>query len=292
MKYSEMNAPKMPQKIIDLCQSAAELNYSGRYRKGSLVSLENIGELIVTGDLHGHRRNFERITAYADLENNPQTAVVFQEILHGGPEDDYGGCVSFLLFFDVLRYQLKFPDQVYLILGNHDTAIITENNVLKSGREMNQAMQEAMKRLYLENSDDVYAALKQCLISQPLAVKCPNGIWVSHSLPADKYVADFDATAFDRPLEIHDMARSEPAYLLTWGRRHSQEALDELANKFGVDLFILGHQAQQAGWKVAGDNLIILASDHNHGCLVAFDPKKAYSIDKLADCVVPLASIA
>ena len=87
------------------------------------------------------------------------------------------------------------------------------------------------------------------------------------------------------------MARSGSAYLLTWGRRHSEEALAQLASVLDVDMFVLGHQSQEMGWVQAGKNVIILASDHNHGCFVAFDLAKSYTIEELVDRIVPLASV-
>ncbi len=281
----------MTQEIINLCKRAAQLNYSAKYRRGSIAHLPDTGKVVITGDLHGHRRNFEKITGFADLSKNLQTHLVLQEILHGGPEDNLGGCLSFNLLFDVLRYRLRFPDRVHIILGNHDTAVINDNNVLKSGKEMTQAMKAAMKRRFGDGYEPVEVALKQYLLSQLLAVKCPNRIWISHSLPADGYVHSFDTKIFDRKLSLDDVIRPGPAYLFTWGRAHSDQALAELAQIFDVDIFIVGHQPQDTGWTRAGKNLIILASDHNHGCLIWTDLAQSYTIEQLADSIVPLASI-
>ena len=41
-----------------------------------------------------------------------------------------------------------------------------------------------------------------------------------------------------------------------------------MAELFDVDVFILGHQSQEQGRGQAGENLIVIASDHNHGCLL------------------------
>ena len=267
------------------------LNYLEKFRRGCIAHLPDTGKVVVTGDLHGHRRNFEKIIAFADLPNNPDTHLVLQEILHGGPEDDLGGCMSFKLLFDVLIYKLQFPHRLHIILGNHDTAIINNYNVMKSGKEMTQSMKAAMKRCFGSDFEAVELALKQFLFSQLLAVKCQNRIWISHSLPADSYLQKFDTEVFDRKLEINDIVRPGPAYLLTWGRRHSEQALTKLTKMFDTNLFILGHQPQDEGWKKAGKNLIILASDHNHGCLIDIDLTQYYTIEKLIENIVPLASI-
>jgi hypothetical protein len=78
---------------------------------------------------------------------------------------------------------------------------------------------------------------------------------------------------------------------LTWGRRHSQKALDYLAQKLDVDLFVLGHQPQEIGWGIAGTNTLIIASEHNHGCLLVFDLAQRYTLEQLCTCLVPMASI-
>jgi hypothetical protein len=68
--------------------------------------------------------------------------------------------------------------------------------------------------------------------------------------------------------------------------------LDQLAARLDVDVFVLGHQAQAQGWGQAGDNLIILASDHNHGCLLELDLARSWTAAELASKVVPLAAIS
>ena len=275
-----------------MLRRAAEANNAEKCRRGNLVRLPAEGSLIVTGDLHGHRRNFERIVAYADLENNPDRHLVFQEVIHGGEEDSLGGCLSYKLLYDVFRYKLNFPDRVHIIMGNHDTAFINNSEVMKDGREMNRAMRQAMEREFGPTTADVELATRQLLFSQPLAAKCDNGIWISHSLPADRLVDKFDPGILDRQLKINDVVRPGSAYLLTWGRKHSQSLLDKMAETFDADIFVLGHQPQDQGWCQAGKNLIILASNHNHGCLLSINLAKSYTIEQLIESIVPLASVS
>lgn len=278
--------------MIELCENGIEQNYSSKYRKGNVIHLPGAGRVLITGDMHGHRRSFEKLVTFADLDNNPDTHIIFQEILHGGPEDDLGGCLSFMLFANILEYQLKYPDQVFLIMGNHDTAIISNSDVMKGGKEMNQALKAAMKRHFDEEYQQVILKLKAYLLSQPIGVRCENRIWFSHSLPANRFVDDFDMGIFDKQLALEDVARHEPLYHLTWGRRHSQETLDKMAKKLDVDFFVLGHQPQDQGWSQAGENLIILSSDHNHGCVMNIDLTKKYSIDEMVNSIVMLSAIA
>jgi len=281
----------MPQSIIDLLNNGIEANNADRFRQGNLVSLPADGSLVVTGDIHGHRRNLEKIIAFADLANNPDRHIVLQEIIHGGPENSKGGCLSYELLFDVVRYKLSFPDRIHIIMGNHDAAFISNSKVMKNGKEMNRPMRSALDQQFQQNSTDVKRAIKQFLLSQPLAVKCKNRIWMSHSLPSDHFLDKFDPQILNRQLKNDDCKKPGSVYLLIWGRNHSQALLHKMAKLFDVDIFILGHQPQQTGWKQAGKNLIIIASDHNHGCLLPIDLSMSYTIEQLIDSIVPLASI-
>ncbi|MBN1795496.1 MAG: metallophosphoesterase [Sedimentisphaerales bacterium] len=282
----------MSESTIDLLQRGQKACSEDSCRQGNLISLGDKGRLIATGDIHGHRRNFERIVSYADLDNNPDTHVVIHEIIHGGNEDEEGGCLSYRLLFDVIKYKLKYPDRVHMLLGNHDTTFINNTKVMKGGREMNKALRDALGREFGDQTEEVKLAIRQFLFSQALAIKCANGIWFSHSLPADRYADDFDITVFKRELKINDVVKPGAAYVLTWGRRMSQKGLDKLAQKLNADVFIVGHQAQSKGYCRAGDNLIILASDHNHGCIIPIDLSRPYTTDELMASIIPIASIA
>jgi Icc-related predicted phosphoesterase len=163
---------------------------------------------------------------------------------------------------------------------------------MKDGKEMNRAMIQALEREYEEASHDIVPAIKEYLLSQPLAVRCENRIWMSHSLPADRFADKFDPVIFERPLQIEDITRPGSAYRLTWGRNLGQELLDKMAGIFDVDLFVLGHQQQDQGWRKAGDNLVILACNHNHGHMLSINLEKNYNIDQLIESLVPLASIS
>ncbi len=281
----------MPQQAIQLCREGAELNRACRFRIGNVINLPETGTVIVAGDLHGHWRNFERVQKVADLANNPDNHVVLQEIIHGGPEDDYGGCLSFRLLFEAIRYKINFPQQVHILLGNHDTAAISNCQVLKGGKEMNRAMQQAMKRHFDEHYEDVWDAMVEYLMSQPLAIRTANRVWMSHSLPADRFVDGFDLSIFNRPYTLDDLERPNPVYVLTWGRRHSPESLTRMAEMFEVDTFVLGHQPQEMGWSLVGPNTIIVASEHSFGCVLKFDLGQPCTAASLAGQIIPLNSI-
>ena len=282
----------MERTVTGLLEDGSSANFSDKFRTGNIVHIPDGAELIATGDIHGHKRNFKRIVSYADLENHPDRHLLLQEIIHGGPEDAYGGCLSYKLLFEAVELKVKFPDRVHFCLSNHDTVFITDGMVIKNGKEMNTALKSAIDREFQCNSADVKKAMAKFFLSEPLAVKCPNRIWLSHSLPADKFVESFDINIFQKNLTIEDTAKPRSAYLLTWGRHHSQQTLDAMAKLLDADIFILGHQRQETGFSQQGNNLIVIASDHNHGCLLPIKVSQPYNIEQLIGSIVPLSSIA
>ena len=282
----------MAIKAIEIFEQGIQANHQSSLRQGNVVNLPNRGSLVVTGDLHGHTRNFERIVTCADLDAYPDRHVVLQEIIHGGPRDEEGGCLSYRSLLDAINYKLRYPEQVHIIMGNHDTAFICDAEVMKDSRAMNKALYLALGREFGESWTRVRDVMREYLFSQPLAVRTANRIWMSHSLPADRLVDQFDTTVLHRELNLADLVKPGGAYVLTWGRRMSQAVLNRMAERFEVDLFVLGHQPQPQGWRQAGENLLILACDHNHGHICTLDLDKNYTMDTLLQCVLPLSAIA
>ncbi|MCX5633106.1 MAG: metallophosphoesterase [Phycisphaerae bacterium] len=281
----------MATDLIELLEAGIKANENDRHRQHNLIVPPDRGDLVVGGDIHGHRRNFERIVTYAALDKNPDRHLILQEIIHGGPEDEKGGCLSFELLADAVRLKVNYPDRVHFILANHDTAFISNNDVMKGGKEMNTAMRAAMQRRFGSRTKDVESAIERFLFSQPLAVRCSNRIWISHSLPSDRMVEKFDFSIFQRQLKISDIVRPNSAYLLTWGRGHSSKTLAFIAQQLDVDLFVLGHQIQETGWISNDENLIIIDSQHNHGHLLHLKLDSRYTIKQLTGSLVPIASI-
>jgi len=278
--------------MLELLNQGIKVNKEDKFRRKNIVLLPFSGDLIISGDLHGHQRNLDRIMTYSDLINHPDRHVVFQEIIHGGPKTEDGGCLSYRVLLNVIRYKIEFPSQVHMIIGNHDTAFITNTEVMKDGREMNRAMDMALTLEFPENHSKISQALQDFLFSQPLAIKTASGLWMSHSLPADRWTQEFNPHIFVKPLEISDCEKPGSVYLLTWGRNMSQTWLNQLATTLKTRLFILGHQPQPQGWNQAGNNLLLVASDHNHGCLVHTNLSEQVSMEDLINSIVPLSSIA
>ncbi|MFI4911182.1 MAG: metallophosphoesterase [Sedimentisphaeraceae bacterium JB056] len=278
----------MAEQAIEVFKKVAALNKADKCREGNVIKLPAEGRLIVTGDLHGNIWGFEQVVKYADLANNPDTHIIFQEIIHGGPQDCEGGCLSFKLLIKIASLKVEFPDNVHIIMGNHDLSAIKDTEVLRGGKEMTGSFNSGIRRCFGDRYEMVLLAMRQMLFSQPLAVKTHNGIFISHSLPADRFADVFEPEVLERDLKITDINRPNSAYLLLWGRDQSPQLLEDLSDMLDARLFVVGHQKQDDGFKKVEPNMLILACDHNNGCIAEIDLATEYDLDSLCNQVKKL----
>jgi hypothetical protein len=101
------------ENIVAVYAEATEANWRTPGRQGSVVVLspEQAGEVMITGDLHGHRRNFNLIRRLSGLDAHPRRHLVLQEACHGGPVyPQNGGCMSHTVLEDIARLKAGCPE--------------------------------------------------------------------------------------------------------------------------------------------------------------------------------------
>jgi hypothetical protein len=255
--------------VIEALGCAAEENQREHLRSGQTVHLPAEGEIWISGDIHDHRRNFERFILYADLPNNPQRHIVLHELIHGDHYDADGAEDSWHMLFKAAELKCQYPDQVHFLMANHDLAQIHGEGIMKSGVSVCDGFNKGIKRDFGDARYKVQVAVTEFLLSSPLAIRTGNGIFISHSVPPDEVIPNFDFSVFDRELTATDYTRKTgPVYQLIWGRRTSPAGVDAFLERVGAKLLITGHQPQDEGFAVNGDRHLIVASDHNKGCFV------------------------
>ena len=132
------------EEIIAMFARATEANLHTPTREGNVMVIteESADEVMITGDLHGHRRNFNLIKKIAALDKHPKRHLVLQEVCHGGPlYIQNSGCMSHTVLEDVAILKNKFPDRVHFILGNHELAELTDFPIQKNKQLLNHAFQ-------------------------------------------------------------------------------------------------------------------------------------------------------
>ena len=277
---------------IDTFKRATEANLEDPLRDGSLLELPNYGQVVLTGDMHGHRRNFEKLVKYCQLETTPIRHVILHELIHMEPERFGEADKSVELLLDAAQWKTFFPDQIHFIQSNHELAQLQHHEITKGGRVVTDEFERGVAEvLESSNIDAALEAIDAFIASYPVAGVTPNGIFFAHSLPDVGVLDEFDPQCVRVDAEHLDLTEGGMIYRLVWGRRHTPELLDRFARAFSAKHFIIGHQPQEMGYAVKHNRLIILASDHNHGVFLPVDCRKDYTIEELEARITPFNAV-
>jgi hypothetical protein len=214
------------QQILATLARATEANRQTPGRQGNLVVVDSslADEVMVTGDLHGHRENFDRIRRRATLEECPRRHLVLQEVCHGGPTyPQDGGCMSHALLEEVAALKAAYPDRVHFLLGNHELAELIDFPIRKKGQMLNVQFRKGLQRTYGLAAEAIQDAYRVFFRTCPLAVRLPQGVFISHSIPDDVAASGFDTSVFTRELADDDYAHGGDVFRLLWGRDYRGE---------------------------------------------------------------------
>jgi len=279
------------QRAVATFAEAAQHNLEDSLLKGSLLVFPNYGQLVMTGDLHGHRRNFAKLQRFCGLQQFGARHVMLHELIHEEPESMASIDTSHELLLEAAAWKCAFPDQVHFLLSNHELAQVYSNEITKNGRVVTKDFEAGLRYSYGPDAGKVLEALLGFICTFPLGGRTPNRVFLSHSLPGPRDLPGFDASVFARRPTEEDLSDHGSAHALVWGRYHSQSALDTLRNVLDVDYFVCGHQPQETGYDVLHERMLILASEHNHGVFVTIELSKPVTLQVLTSAIRPFAGI-
>lgn len=276
--------------VAGLFDQAAQANLQSPLRLGSVIGLPDRGSVLMTGDLHDHGPNLQRILRLADLDREPDRYLILHEVVHG-PHLVNGCDLSIRTLAKVASLILRFPQRVHLMLANHELAQLGGEGILKGGVSVVEAFDKGVAFIYGDEATFVNQALQRFIRSLPLTVRCANGIFCCHSLPSPRHLAGFDTSVIRRVPTDADLAPTGHAYNMVWGRKHTQELATALGTAWDAKVFVMGHQPAEMGYDTQGDSMLILASDHEHGVALPIDLSQSYTRDALIDRIIPLVSV-
>lgn len=290
--------------VIDALHRGADANLSAPCRAASidrvLISSESpsndrASQLVASGDLHDNPLHLLRLCRAAGLDDAADAHprhLTLHELIHGERLIN-GADFSFRVLVRVAALKAAFPSFVHVLLGNHEIAQLTGQLVAKDGIRCNEAFDEGVRASFGDDHSSVTAAINAFLKSLPLALRFqgPGGrLLCAHSLPAPELMDRFDTSVLDRDLTDDDfISRRGAAHLMTWGRAHTPEQIELLANLWNVDVFILGHEKAPDGIARVSDRAVVLNSDHDRGAYVIADVASPISADSLTATRVMLS---
>ncbi|RMF83384.1 MAG: hypothetical protein D6744_04795 [Planctomycetota bacterium] len=273
-----------------LLSEAAALLRDDPIRRGSLLTFGSAGQVVMTGDMHGNVRNFEKLQRYCQLERSPGRYVVLHELIHrevynGDETDD-----SIDLLLRAAQWKCDFPDNVFFLQSNHELAQLRGQEITKGGRSVLHDFAAGVEMRFGDGRDRVLAAVNEYIAALPLAARTANGIFMCHSLPDPMLLPGFDIGIFDRVPTDQELSPGGAAYALVWGRFQTPGEIDAFAQRLGVEHFIVGHTPQEFGYARIG-RMIILASDHSHGAFLPIDLARRYTGDELEAAIRKFAGV-
>lgn len=246
--------------LEDRFAKATALNRATRRRRGSTVHIaaEDADAVVVIGDLHGNRNNFNKVIKAVGLDKYPKRHLVLQEVAHGGTAYPNGGCMSHTLLEEVAALKIKYPDRFHFLLCNHELSEFAGEPILKAGISQNMLFALGLEYAYGHAADRIHECYRDFVLACPLAIRMSNGAFISHSIPNKKSVAKFDVSVLNRELDRNDIQIGGPAYSLVWGRDNDAEHAAKFCELFEANFVINGHWPAPKGFEVPNDRQIIL----------------------------------
>jgi len=268
------------ENTIAVLRAAADANLATAGRTGNLINVgpQSGDEVMITGDLHGHRRNFNLIRRLAALETRPHRHLVLQEVCHGGPTYLLnGGCMSHAIVEDVARLKIRYPDRVHFLLGNHELAELTDYPIQKNRQMLNVLFHLGLEQMYGPESERVREAILAFLRTCPLAVRMSGGVFICHSIPEGIDARPFDQTIFSRPLDPLEFFERSDIFQLVWGRDHRPENARAFAELMEARVLIHGHEPCPDGFSTPNPHQVILDCCSDRACYVMLSTDREWT---------------
>jgi hypothetical protein len=274
-----------PDRLLQTLRHAAEAFRAMPGRHGRVVALSGADDLLVAGDLHGHVGNFRKLLAAADLDRRPRRHLVLQEVIHL-PATASGNDHSHQLVDLLAALVCQYPGRVHYLIGNHELAQATDRPIWKGDVTLNDLFWEGVWADYGERAAEVYTAYLELFAAAPLALRTPNRVFLSHSLPPAKWLDTFALAVLEQ--DAAGGAALLPGgsvYSLLWGRDTSAEHVAAFLRKVDADLLITGHIPCDKGFDVPNDRQVILDCMAAPACYCLLPADRPLAHDDLVRCI-------
>jgi hypothetical protein len=219
----------------------------------ALPETGGIEEAIVFGDTHGDWRS-TRAAAERFLEAPSRRALLgLGDYIDRAPDDCGEGSVANALY--LLGLKAAYPERVWLLQGNHETA----RRIGVSPHDLPEEVD-----LLWGPEPDRYARLLGLLERGPFALRTPNGAYLAHAgFPSEPPAADWKAgfarattEEFLIDLVWRDCAASR--HSRGTGAPFTERDLDGFLAAAGCTIFLRGHDPDLIGRPVFGGRCLTL----------------------------------
>jgi len=275
-----------PDRLLRTIERAVQAFRETAGRRGRVVHLQNVADVLVAGDIHGHVANLRLLLDIAKLRQHPRRHLVLQELIHGSSMYPAGGDKSHQMLDLLAALKCEFPQQVHMLLGNHELAQWTGQRIAKGDREPLTLFREGLETAYGSRSPDIYQAYFELFAVVPVAIRTPNRVFLSHSLPTASRLPIFDPAVLEKEeQEEKDLRLGGSVHALVWGRDTSQATIEAFLKKVDADLLISGHIPCEEGFEAPNDRQLILDSMRTPAAYCLFPADRPLTHAELLTCV-------
>lgn len=280
-----------PDKLLITLRRAIDAIRGTPGRTGHFVQLPpDASEVIVAGDLHGHLDTFRSIYQWTDLAKHPDRHLIFQELIHGPFSYSDGSDKSHQLVDLFAALKCQYPNRVHYLPGNHELAQWTGRPVGKSDEPLNERFRLGVTAGYGSTGAEIYRLYLELFRACPYAIRTPNAVFVSHSIPAARFLGNFNLTRLQaEELPESDFVPGGLVYTLLWGRDTEGPTADEFARKVDADWLITGHIPTEQGFRAANHRQLIVDCAHHPSAFVHFPANRPITFEELLAGVEVLA---
>ena len=226
---------------------------------GRLVQLEAQGEALIVSDLHGDLESLIQILKESNylekMSQNNDAVLIFL--------GDYGdrGEYSKEVYYTVLRLKLAFPEQVILMRGNHEGP----EDLLPSPHDLPMEFQTK----FGEKWEGAYSKIREmfhCLYNAVLVEK--RYLIIHGGVPTQAKTTEDLAhahTLHPKQSFLEDMLWSDPDEIVKEvcasprgaGKLFGENITNQALKRFGVRIFIRGHEPCENGFKISHNGKIL-----------------------------------
>jgi predicted phosphodiesterase len=227
--------------------------------------LPDQGRLLISTDLHGNREDFERLCAiFFGLRKTAEDPTTIHWALLGdlvhGPSDRarerdpvrFGYLdESPWLVEAVIALRERYPDNIHVVLGNHDHGHIGGPHTSKFHADEVVALERRMSGPAIERMRGLFSEAM-------LALAAPCGLLLCHGSPDEQLDSLATLGAID-PSDEPDISRSSMlrSLLTSYGQRGETTAtlLRQLSSpELELRVVVHGHDVDLSGWYVEHGN--------------------------------------
>jgi len=266
--------------VVAVFEQAAQASLDASCRQGSIDVVREPASLIATGDLHDNPVHLAKVAQVAGVieddagEMATPSHLTLHELIHS--DRLIAGCdMSYRALAKAAKFKVDAPERVHVLLANHELAQIVGAGVVKNGVRCVDAFNAGLDYVFAAEAERVNEAINGFIRSMPLALRCcgeRGDVLCSHSLPSPAQMGRFDMSVIERELTDEDyQPRTGSAHMMVWGRGYDDEQLEDLVERWGVRLFLLGHEHAENGILVVPPCAVVLNSDHERGVYLPID---------------------